>query len=48
MESDTNTGIPLWAILFYGVYDVLYLIVLVFCIVRIVRARKAQHADPKN
>lgn len=48
VESDTNTGIPLWAILFYGVFDVLYLIVLVFCIVRIVRARKAQPADPKN
>lgn len=44
VQEENNTGIPLWAILFYGVFDVLYVIVLLTCIIRIVRIRKAQRS----
>lgn len=47
-EEKNNNSIPLWAILFYGVFDVLYAIVLVVCITRIVRMRKAQRSAEED
>lgn len=41
VEQKSNAGIPLWAILFYGIADPAYVIILAFCIYRIVKKKKA-------
>lgn len=40
--AEKNTGIPLWAILFYGVFDVAYVVIVAAAIIWIVKGRKKE------